>query len=134
MGLTFLHPDTNESDFLFPIPILTHMRHLHYVRVGCCNWSHADSRIFPFVSASSLCKHQPITKNSIARSCRASFRVLPFEVLRESVSPSLFFFFSQLIAERDAQFCMHLFVEIYELFPCETAYQVKSQKKFQNFF
>ncbi len=28
----------------------------------------------------------------------------------------------------------HKFVDIYELFPCETAYQVKSQKKFQHFF
>jgi hypothetical protein len=38
MGLTFLHPDTNESDFLCPIQILKHMRHLHYVHVGCCYW------------------------------------------------------------------------------------------------
>ena len=75
---------TNQISY-FPIPILKHMRHLHYVRVGCCNWSHADSRIFPFVSASHRC-----VKSSIAGSCRASFRVLPFEVLRESVSPSLF--------------------------------------------
>ena len=33
-------------------------------------WSHADSRIFPFVSASHRC-----VKSSIARSCRASYRV-----------------------------------------------------------
>jgi hypothetical protein len=46
MGLTFLHPDTNESDFLCPIQILKHMRHLHYVHVGCCYWSYTDSRIF----------------------------------------------------------------------------------------
>ena len=69
LGLTFLHPDTNESDFLCPIQILKHMRHLHYVHVGCYYWSYTDSRIFFHFSVSSDCK------DSIARSCRASFRV-----------------------------------------------------------
>ena len=63
MGLTFLHPDTNKSDFLCPIQILKHMRHLHYVHVGCCYWSYTDSRIFFHFSVSSLCKeHHPIAK------------------------------------------------------------------------
>ena len=85
MGLTFLHPDTNESDFLCPIQILKHMRHLHYVHVGCCIGAILTPGFFPFFSinrcASTDCK------DSIARSCRASFRVLPFEVLRESSQP-----------------------------------------------
>ena len=105
MGLTFLHPDTNESDFLFPIPILTHMRHLHYVRVGCCNWSHADSRIFPFVSASRLlCKEQTHTCLCKESPVRAELR---FEFYRSRCLGSqsaLVCFFAQLIAYRDAQF------------------------------
>ena len=100
------------TDFLFPILILTHMRHLHYVRVVCCNWSHADSRIFFHFTASSLCKDRLLcwVKTSIACSCRASYRVYRSRCTGKSVSPSPVSF-AQLRAYRDAQFCMHLVVE-----------------------
>ena len=55
MGLTFLHPDTNESDFLRPIQILKHMRHLHYVHVGCCWRILTPGFFFPF-------QYRPIAK------------------------------------------------------------------------
>ena len=101
MGLTFLHPDTNESDFLCPIQILKHMRHLHYVHVGCCYWSYTDSRIF------SIFQYQQINrstdrKDSIARSCRASFRVYRSRCLGIK-SALVCFVFAQPIAYRDAQ-------------------------------
>ena len=77
MGLTFLHPDTNESDFLCPIQILKHMRHLHYVHVGCCYWRILTPGFFPFFS--------------ITRCVKSKYRLfvpsfvssLPFEVYRE---------------------------------------------------
>ena len=46
LGLTFLHPDTNENRF--PIPIHTHMRHLYYVRIGCCNGAMLTPGFFHF--------------------------------------------------------------------------------------
>ena len=91
MGLTFLHPDTNESDFLCPIQILKHMRHLHYVHVGCCYWRILTPGFF------SIFQYQPqITtadcKDSIAYSCRASFRVYRSRCLGSQVSQSVFVF------------------------------------------
>ena len=91
MGLTFLHPDTNESDFLCPIQILKHMRHLHYVHVGCCYWRILTPGFF------SIFQYQPqITtadcKDSIAHSCRASFRVYHSRCLGSQVSQSVFVF------------------------------------------
>ena len=100
MGLTFLHPDTNESDFLCPIQILKHMRHLHYVHVGCCYWSYTDSRIFSIFQYHATVVQRAII--SIARSCRASFRVYRSRCL--GIKSALVCFFAQLIAYRDAQF------------------------------
>ena len=96
MGLTFLHPDTNESDFLCPISVLKHMRHLHYVHVGCCYWSYTDSRIF------SIFQYRLLSKKQYRPFVPSFVSSLPFEVPRNQVSPSLFF--AQLIAYRDAQF------------------------------
>ena len=85
MGLTFLHPDTNESDFLCPIQILKHMRHLHYVHVGCCYWRILTPGFFFHFSIVPLSKKQyrPFVLSFVSS--------LPFEVLRDQVSPSLFF-------------------------------------------
>ena len=96
MGLTFLHPDTNESDFLCPIQILKHMRHLHYVHVGCCYWRILTPGFFSIFSIVPLSKKQyrPFVPSFVSS--------LPFEVLRGQVSPSLVF--AQLITYRDAQF------------------------------
>ena len=89
MGLTFLHPDTNESDFLCPIQILKHMRHLHYVHVGCCYWSYTDSRIFFHFSVSTVAQVDRLQRQY--RPFVPSFvSSLPFEVPRNQVSPSLF--------------------------------------------
>ena len=95
MGLTFLHPDTNESDFLCPIQILKHMRHLHYVHVGCC-WRILTPGFFFSISVSTDCK------DSIARSCQASFRVYRSRCLGIK-SALVCFVFAQPIAHRDAQ-------------------------------
>ena len=89
MGLTFLQPDTNESDFLCPIQILKHMRHLHYVHVGCCYWSYTDSRIFSIFQYRNRCaksnhQYRPFVSSFVSS--------LPFEVPRNQVSPSLFCF------------------------------------------
>ena len=84
MGLTFLHPDTNESDFLCPIQILKHMRHLHYVHVGCC-WRILTPGFFFHFSIDRLQKqYRPFVPSFVSS--------LPFEVPRNQVSPSLFCF------------------------------------------
>ena len=101
--MTFLHPDTNENRFPIPIPIHKHMRHLHYVRVGCCNGAMLTPGFFHFFSINTVVQ-------SIACSCRASYRVYRSRCTGKSVSPSPVFV-AQLIAYRDAQFCMHLIVE-----------------------
>jgi hypothetical protein len=75
MGLTFLHPDTNDSDFLCPIQILKHMRHLHYVHVGCCYWSYTDSRIFSIFQYQPLRKYHPIAKTVSPVRAELRFRV-----------------------------------------------------------
>ena len=84
MGLTFLHPDTNESDFLCPIQILKHMRHLHYVHVGCCIGAILTPGFFPFFSINNRSQRQyrPFVPSFVSS--------LPFEVPRNQVSPSLF--------------------------------------------
>ena len=74
-----------------PIPIHTHMRHL----LSLCRLllrRMLTPECFHLLSAS-CCVKSRLTRVRAKnrRSCRASFRVLPFEVLRESVSPSLFF-------------------------------------------
>ncbi len=74
--------------YAYETPILCSCRLLY--------WSHADSRIF------SIFQHQLLSKKQVSP-FRAELRFeLPFEVFRESVSPSLVF--AQLIAYRDAQF------------------------------
>ena len=109
MGLTFLHPDTNESDFLCPIQILKHMRHLHYVHVGCCYWRILTPGFFFSISVSTVVQRAIIVvqtstdcKDSIARSCRASFRVYRSRCLGIK-SALVCFVFAQPIAYRDAQ-------------------------------
>ena len=60
---------------------------------------------FPFFSIVCLSKEQ-------VSPVRAELRIeLPFEVFRE-VESALVLFFAQLIALKDAQFCMHLVVKI----------------------
>ena len=85
LGLTFLHPDTNiKTDFLFLFRFHTHMRHLHYVRVGCCIGAMLTPGFFPFFSINRL--------QRTVSPVRAELRFeLPFEVFRESVSPSFVF-------------------------------------------
>jgi len=80
LGLTFLHPDTNENRFPIPIPIHTHMRHLHYVRVGCCIGAMLTPGFFPFFSINRL--------QRTVSPVRAELRFeLPFEVFREVSQP-----------------------------------------------
>ena len=84
--------------YAYETPILCSCRLLY--------WSHADSRIFSIFQYRPLCW----VKTSTACSCRASYRVYRSRCTGKSVSPSPVFL-AQLIAYRDAQFCMHLVVE-----------------------
>ena len=79
-GLDLPTPGYQRIRFPISIPILTHMRHLHYVRVGCCNWSNADSRIFPFFQHQHSCAKYRLFVPSFVSS-------LPFEVYREVSQP-----------------------------------------------
>ena len=64
-----------------PIPIHTHMRHLYYVRVGCCIGAMLTPGFFPFFSIACLSKKQ-------VSPVRAELRIeLPFEVVREVSQP-----------------------------------------------
>ena len=76
MGLTFLHPDTNESDFLCPIQILKHMRHLHYVHVGCCIGAILTPGFFPFFSIACCVKSR---RNRLQRTVSPVRAELRFE-------------------------------------------------------
>jgi len=104
LGLTFLHPDTNiyadsysySYSYAYETPILCSCRLLY--------WSHADSRIF------SIFQHQLLSKKQVSP-VRAELRI-EFTVRGVQGSQSaLVLFFAQLIAYRDAQYCMHLVVE-----------------------
>ena len=56
-------------------------------------------------------QHRPLSKEQVSP-VRAELRIeLLSEVLRE-VESALVLFFAQLIALKDAQFCMHLVVKI----------------------
>ena len=79
------------------------MRHLYYVRVGCCIGAMLTPGFFHFSASTPLCKVSPV---------RAELRI-EFTVrgVQGSQSALVLFFLAQLIAYRDAQFCMHLVVE-----------------------
>ena len=50
---------TNQISY-FPIPILKHMRHLHYVRVVCRKGECWLLNVIHLLSASCLCKESPV--------------------------------------------------------------------------
>ena len=79
---------TNQISYSYSV--LKHMRHLHYVRVGCCYWSYTDSRIFSIFQYQPLRKYHPIAKTVSPVRAELRFEFYRSRCLGSQVSPSLF--------------------------------------------
>ena len=88
-GLDLPTPGYQRIRFPIPILILTHMRHLYYVRVGCCIGAMLTPGFFPFFSIL-LCKEQtPVCVKSKYRLFVPSFvSSYRSRCIGKSVSPS----------------------------------------------
>jgi len=75
------------------------MRHLYYVRVGCCIGAMLTPGFFPFFSITCLCKKQV---SPVRAELRIEFTVRGVQGSQSALV--LFFLVAQLIAYRDAQF------------------------------
>ena len=108
-GLDLPTPGYQRIRFPIPIPIHTHMRHLYYVRIGCCNGAMLTPGFFHFFSIVLSKEHRACcVKSRIA--VRAELR---FEFYRSRCLGSqsaLVCFLCATDSLQGCPVCMHLVV------------------------